>query len=138
MQKQVWSEKELLENWISNNTTHIDFVASWEELLNIYDVLRFTEDLSDQNRMEEFKWIIAEMNKFLTRMNTSMNGASDIISVIKVLQKHMNSQQPQNINTRKSLAYNKLKQRWVVQSINEMKQLWKSLYDEPEGEEEDG
>jgi hypothetical protein len=44
----------------------LDTVLSYPIIANMYDGLRFTDDIRDEERIKEAAWIIHEMNKFIT------------------------------------------------------------------------
>ena len=77
MPRQAWSSEDLLTKWVIEQTRHLDLVASWETLLDVYATLGFTDPINDNSRLDEFKWIIRETNKFLTRMRNGLNKAKD-------------------------------------------------------------
>jgi hypothetical protein len=130
----AWSEPVILENWIDQETRHLDLVASWETLLNVYEVLSFLDPINDEIRLTEFKDIIAETNKFLSRMRKGMKTIKDLDSAIEFLKKQADTKDVNQIKTRSTLAYNKLRQRWVVQSITQLTGLNEQLYlDREEG-----
>lgn len=110
------SEAERIREWVDANCRHLDLVASWETLLGIYDTLRFIDPINDEIRMNEFRDIIQEINKFLTRMRRGLLGVSDYQGAIDFLALHVDTKDPSSIKTRSSLAYNKLRQGWVMQA----------------------
>ena len=59
-------------DWVERETTHIDVVASWESLCGTYEALRFTDQLSDAERLDEYKWIVQQMNSFLSKVRTRL------------------------------------------------------------------
>lgn len=134
MDEQGWSEQSELQAWVDRNTTHLDLVASWEELCHIYESLNFTDPMPDGIRIEEFKWVIKEINKFLTRTRTKMLVIKDCEAALAWLDTQFNSQEGNSITTRQALVYNKLKQRWIVGSGNDLQSLQSRWI--TEGEEE--
>ena len=111
------NEAAIIEQWVEHETRHLDLVASWETLCSVYDVLRFIDPISDKDRLIEFKWIITEINKFLTRVRNKTATMHSINAVVDFLKKNANSQPQVDIKTRESLALNKLRQQWVMQNI---------------------
>lgn len=136
MPARAWSEKAELDERVRNETRHLDLVASWETLCDIYDALRFHDAVSDAMRLEEFKWIIQETNKFLTRMRNGLAKAKDYRSAVEYLGNQFKSQEAKAINSRQSLAYNKLRQRWAMQLATQFSMRAEEL--EEEGEDLDG
>jgi hypothetical protein len=113
-----WSESIVLAEWADEECKHLDLIASWEILLSVYDFLGFRDSIADEDRLAEFKYVIGEMNKFLTRMRNGLMKTKDIDSAIAFLTRHANTADMNNVNGRPSVAYNKLKQRWIGQSVS--------------------
>lgn len=116
----LFNESVLLQAWADENTRSLDLVASWENLCETYDVLRFIDPISDTVRLEEFKWIIKEMNKFLTRVRKKLMSAKDLDSAKIILMNEFTPNGNVNLENRKSLAYQKLKQRWIMNSLTQV------------------
>lgn len=110
-------EKSSLNDWVDTETRHIDVVASWESMCSTYDALRFTDPLSDAERLGEFKWIVHHMNSFLTKIRNKLMTCKDSDSMIEVLQASFTPTGKMELNERKTLAYQKLKQQWVMSAI---------------------
>lgn len=123
MNEQASVNKSLLNDWVNEQTRQIDTVASWEVLCDVYDTLRFSDPLSDTVRLEEFKWIVREMNKFLTRMRSKLMSCIDPESMILVLKQSFTPAGKVQIEGRRSLAYQKLRQRWISQMIAQLEQM---------------
>lgn len=138
MQKLDSFNEDELHDWIDNETMHLDVVASWESLCETYDQLRFTDELTDATRLDEYKWIIKEMNKFLTRMRSSLMKCKDWEATVMTLMKAWTPTGQTNLNDRKALAYQKLRQMWVgkMESIARMRAV--EEIDQTESEDYDG
>lgn len=109
-------EKSALHDWVEQETRALDVVASWETLCDVYHTLEFTDPLSDDMKMKEFQWIIAEMNKHLKRARNKLLTCSDPNSMREVLEKMFVSTNA-SITNRMNLTYHKLRQMWVSQMI---------------------
>lgn len=116
-------EKDLLHDWIDGETRPIDVVASWEVLCDVYRALEFSDPLSDTVRLEEFKWIVKEMNKHLTRSRSKLMTCRDFESARTALSSMFTPAGSVNISGRRELAYQKLRQRWVVQMLAAVDQM---------------
>lgn len=125
-----------IRDWIDEETRHIDVVASWESLCDTYDALRFTDQLSDAERLEEFKWIVQQMNSFLSKIRTKLLSCKDIEAMTEMLAKSINPIGKVELAERKSLVYQKLRQRWMMTKITELS-LMQAQQEETE-EEQDG
>lgn len=113
-----WSESTILAEWAERECRHLDLIASWETLLSVYETLGFQGPDSDEMRLTEFKAVITETNKFLTRMKNGLARTTDINDAIEFLSAHANTSDMNGVRTRPNIAYNKLKQRWITQSIS--------------------
>lgn len=102
-----------IRDWIDEETRHIDVVASWESLCDTYDALRFTDQLSDAERLEEYKWIVQQMNAFLSKIRTKLLSCKDMEAMIEMLGKSFTPTGKVELSTRRSLVYQKLRQQWV-------------------------
>ncbi len=127
--------KDRIHDWAERETRALDVVASWESLCDTYHALEFSDQLSDSVRLEEFKWIIREMNKFLTRTSSKLMSAQDIDGMKTVLMKSFNPAGQVKIEGRKSLAYHKLRQRWVIQMLAQLDVMEQEQMELMEGEE---
>jgi hypothetical protein len=117
MQSSDWSKSTVLAEWAERECRHLDLIASWETLTSIYETLRFTGPDNDDTRLAEFKTVITELNKFLTRMKNGLSNAKSIEESIEFLSSHSNTTDMNGVRTRSSVAYNKLKQRWIGMAI---------------------
>ena len=98
---------------VDEETRHIDVVASWESLCDTYDVLRFSDRLSDAERLDEYKWIVQQMNSFLTKIRTRLLSCKDADAMVTLLMEAMSPSGKTELGTRKALVYQKLRQQWL-------------------------
>lgn len=121
-----------VQEWIEDETRHIDVVASWENLCDTYDTLRFSDPLSDAERLEEFKWIVQQMNSFLTKMKTKLLSCKNMEIMIEMLRENYNPAGKMELSARKTLVYQKLRQQWVRTEIAKLQTM---LMEEEESED---
>lgn len=124
-----------IRDWVDEETRHIDVVASWESLNDTYDALRLTDPLSDAERLEEYKWIVQQMNSFLTKMRTRMLSCKDLETMIEMLGTSFTPAGKVELSARRALVYQKLRQQWVRTEIMRLQTM---LAQEMEMEEQDG
>lgn len=124
-------QKDALHDWIENETCALDVVASWETLCDVYRTLEFGDPLSDAMKMEEFKWIIAEMNKHLSRARRKLMSCSDPESMKEVLTGMFVSTEAK-VSNRMDLTYHKLRQMWVSQMIAQLDVMMEMFREESE------
>lgn len=126
-----------LREWVEDETRHIDVVASWESLNDTYDALRLTDPLSDTERLEEYKWIVQQMNSFLTKVRTSLLSCKDTEAMVDMLTATLNPKGKVELGTRRSLVYQKLRQQWMGMTIQRLRLMMAQETEEAE-EEDDG
>jgi hypothetical protein len=124
-----------IRDWVEEETRHIDVVASWENLCDTYDALRFTDPLSDAERLDEFKWVVQQMNVFLSKIRTKLLSCKDLEAMIEVLGLSYTPAGKMDLSARRSLVYQKLKQQWIRTEIARIKTM---MLQEMEMEEQDG
>lgn len=111
----------ILEDWVNDKTRHLDLVAVWDEILWLYDdYFKFRDSLSDVERMKEFKQIVKDTNTYLTKVRGLLLSCSNLYALQEVLLKEMNT--PTINNSRTSIAYLKLKQRWVIGCLSDIRE----------------
>ena len=123
-----------IREWVEEETRHIDVVASWESLNDTYDALRLTDPLSDTERLEEYKWIVQQMNSFLTKMRTRLLSCKDVGAMIEMLGQSFTPTGRVDLSARRALVYQKLRQQWIR---TEMMRL-QTMGAQTETEDQDG
>lgn len=123
-----------IKDWIESETRHIDVIASWESLCDTYDALRFTDHLSDAERLEEYKWIVQQMNSFLTKIRTKLLSCKDLEAMVEALKASYTPAGKIDLSARRALVYQKLRQRWMGTTINQLM----AMLEQQEMEEQDG
>lgn len=124
-------EKDALHDWIENECRALDVVASWETLCDVYRTLEFNDPLSDAIKMEEFKWIIAEMNKHLKRARNKLLTCKDPDSMKETLSRMFVST-GSTVTNRMDLTYHKLRQMWVSGMIAQLDTMMETMKEEQE------
>lgn len=107
-----------IRDWIEDETRHIDVIASWESLCDTYDMLRFVDHLSDAERLEEYKWIVQQMNSFLTKMRSKLMSCKDAETMAEMLRASYTPTGKVDLSSRRALVYQKLRQQWVSTAIS--------------------
>ena len=115
--------QESFRDWVDDETRHIDVVASWDNLYYTYDTMRFTDQLSDEERLGEFRWIVQQMNVFLTKMRSKLMSCKDLNAALKMLKNNFTPSGKMELKTRKALVYQKLKQQWVSNAIMQIQAM---------------
>ena len=122
-------EKDALHDWVENECRALDVVASWETLCDVYRRLEFNDPLSDAMRMEEFKWIIGEMNNHLSRARKKLLNCTDPESMMDSLT-NMFVSTGAKVSNRMDLTYHKLRQMWVSRMIAQLTTMMETRREE--------
>lgn len=112
-----------IEEWIISETEQLDLITNWEEMLGVYAAMQFTDPLTDKEKIEEFKWIINQTNKVMTSMRRCLLGCRDLEAMMEYLKERTIPKGDINLSDRKALAFQKLRQRWVLNMIHKMEQM---------------
>lgn len=127
-------EESAVREWAEAETRPVDVVASWESLLDAYRALEFSDPLSDTVRLEEFKWIVKEMNKHLSRARKSLLSCRDMASARRALKAMWSPTGGVAISGRRDLAYQKLKQRWVATMLAQLSMMEEQMIEKEEAD----
>lgn len=130
MHEQESITKDSLHDWADLETRSIDVVASWESLCSTYDLLKFSDALTDSERLEEFKWIVHQMNIFLAKMRKKMLGCQDRDAMTMLLMQTLNQSGDVRLDGRRTLVYQKLRQQWIQSAINRLNMMEEDSYGE--------
>lgn len=122
-------EKSELHDWVERETRALDVVASWETLCDVYRTLEFQDPISDAMRMEEYKWIIAEMNKHLKRARNKLLSCPDPENMMEVLSGMFISTEAK-VSNRMDLTYHKLRQMWVSRMMARLNTMTEMMREE--------
>lgn len=122
-----------IHEWVDCETRHIDVVASWESLNDTYDMLRLTDPLSDAERLEEYKWIVQQMNSFLTKMRTRLLSCKDLEAMVEMLGTSFTPTGKMELSTRRALVYQKLRQQWVRTEMTRLQAMLAQKKEEQDG-----
>lgn len=116
-----------LTSWLLQETEHIDLVASWEELCQTYRTMEFVDEINDQTRIEEFKWIVKEVNRFLTAIRKKLLTCESIEAVMDVLHQNFIPAGKVNLDSRKAMAFQKHKQQWILMMLAQAEEIQKRM-----------
>lgn len=126
-----------IRDWVDEETRHIDVVASWESMCDTYETLKFSDPLTDAERLEEFRWIVQQMNSFLSKIRTRMLSCKDYEAMVEMLRKTYIPAGKVELSTRKALVYQKLRQQWIGMEVMKLQTMMMEETDGPQ-ESEDG
>lgn len=122
----------IVDEIILRDTEPVDMITSWTVLCDVYKQLAFIDTLTDEERIAEFKKVVKEINRFLTRARSGMLSARNDTDVIDWLVEEMKPKPQACYDNRYQIAFYKLKQEWIAQQLR--KYTW--LIEQNEVEEE--
>lgn len=122
-----------LHDWVESETRHVDVVASWESLCDTYDTLRFADQLSDAERLEEYRWIVQQMNSFLSKIRSKLMTCKDTDAMMELLNTTYTPASQADLKTRKALVYQKLRQQWVRMAMASLRMMTQEETEEQDG-----
>lgn len=122
----------LIDEIILRDTEPVDMITSWTVLCDVYKQLAFIDQLTDEERIAEFKKVVKEINRFLTRARSGMLSARTDTDVVDWLIEETKPKPQANYDHRYQIAFYKLKQEWLTQQLR--KYVW--LIEQNEAEEE--
>lgn len=128
-----FDEARWISNWAEAQCRHIDVVASWETLTEVYDQMRFNDPMSDEQRVIEYRWVIGEVNKFLTRQRKVLHSCKNFEAAIEKLQDAMIPEGKVKLDMRQQIVYHKLRQRWLTMAIQVMRSMQIDEMEETDG-----
>lgn len=109
--------------WIDGHTQHIDLVKSWEAICETYRYMQFTDEINDNTRIEETKWIVKEINRFLTAIRKKLMSCKSMEAIQEILRQSFVPAGKIALDSRKALVYQKYKQTWIEQMLADSEQL---------------
>lgn len=124
------TEEGILNRWIDEQTRHLDLVASWPKLCSTYEELGFSDDIDDETRVSEFKFVIGETNKMLSRMRRELASAQDVEAAILYLQDRYVKNSNAQVKDRKSVVYQAFKQSWMQTAIVQLMEINEQFQEE--------
>lgn len=134
----MWmDETTFLAEWTERNCQPVDLISSWTELVSVYKHLEFVDDLNDEQRIKEFKHVVRETNRLLTRVKNTLATCLSIKDAIEYLSSQFAPSRNSDVTDRQDVAYQALKQRFLRQSIVELTAIYENLFESEEESEEE-
>lgn len=134
----MWMDEiTFLQEWADRNCQPVDLISSWTELVSVYKHLEFVDDLNDEQRIKEFKHVVRETNRLLTRVKNTLTTCRSIKDAIEYLSTQFAPSRNSDVTDRQDVAYQALKQRFLRQSIAEMTAVYENLFESEEEPEEE-
>lgn len=134
----MWMDEiTFLQEWADKNCRPVDLISSWTELVSVYKHLEFVDGLNDEQRIKEFKHVVRETNRLLTRVKNTLTTCLSIKDAIEYLSTQFAPSRNSDVTDRQDVAYQALKQRFLRQSIAELTAVYENLFESEEEPEEE-
>ena len=114
-----------------------DFESMWFVCKASYENLGF-KDATDQQKIDEYKWIVQQLRKYMFSKQDEILGCVDLDDMIKHVE-DLIAKASEYGDERKEIAYNFMRDHWLFELRNHLVQLWQdsmiSEFDEEDEEE---
>ena len=121
--------KELIDQAFSN----FDTLDNWSVFTSKYKQLEFTDELTDDMRIAEFKWIGEQFRKYVNTRESTIRQNYDPYRIREQLYKYLEDAKVE-YTERKRVAYASIRNDWLRNLLVGVH----LIIDEYEGDEEDG
>ena len=109
-----------------------DFESMWNALNNMYQYLGFTDKISDQQRIDEYKWIVQQLRKYMFTKQDSVMSKDTVEEMIDVVVGLIGKADEYG-RERKDVVYNFMRDHWLY----EVRDTLMSMLVDVDEEEED-
>lgn len=113
------SEREIVEGAFKLT----DFRSMFDIINSVYTGLQFQDKLTDAERIAEYKYITQQLRKYISgRQEPILSCGGDLEQMLRTVEAWL-SDAPEYGDDRKSLAYNFLRDEWIMETYNRIKFL---------------
>lgn len=99
-----------------------DFESMWFICKATYESLGFN-DATDQQKIDEYKWIVQQLRKFMFSKQDAIIGCKDLDTMIEAVD-GLIADAAEYGDERKVVVYNFMRDRWLYELRNHLVQLW--------------
>jgi hypothetical protein len=111
-----------------------DFRSMFDIINNVYESLKFRDNITDSERISEYKYITQQLRKYISgRYDTIAACGSDLNMMLSTVERWL-SDAPEYGDDRKNLVYNFLRDQWLIETYNNIKWLMDKRAEESEDE----
>ena len=108
-----------------------DFEQSWMDLNQLYGQLGFSDNLTDAERIKEYKYIHQQLKKFIGSKRGEVLACNSIVEMVNLVEQ-MILRQREYGDTRADIAYNFMRDHWLTGLYNVLSQMAVSEVEEDE------
>lgn len=111
-----------------------DFRSMFDIINNVYESLKFHDNITDSERISEYKYITQQLRKYISgRYDTIAACGSDLNMMLATVERWL-ADAPEYGDDRKNLVYNFLRDQWLIETYNNIKWLMDKRAEESEDE----
>ena len=112
----------------------------WFNVKQWYEALGFTDPLSDQQRIDEFKWIVQQLRKYMFSKQDVIVGHENLEGMVAEVD-NLLSKAEEYGDERKKIVYNFMRDHWLYEIRNHLNVMMMDMeiekYDQTAFDEED-
>lgn len=91
-----------------------DFETMWMAVGNMYQYLGFTDKISDQQRIDEYKWIVQQLRKYMFTKQTTIMEKESIEDMLAAVESLIGKADEYG-RERKEVVYNFMRDHWLYE-----------------------
>lgn len=111
-----------------------DFEGMWFIIKNQYDELGFTDPMTDQQKIDEYKWIVQQLRKFMFTKQDDVLSCDSLESMVACVEKMIGNAEEYG-DERKKVVYNFMRDHWLYELKDHLTMLLYELQEEVEEDE---
>ena len=108
-----------------------DFEGMWFIIKNQYDELGFTDPMTDQQKIDEYKWIVQQLRKFMFTKQDDVLSCDSLESMVACVEKMIGNAEEYG-DERKKVVYNFMRDHWLYELKDHLTMLLYELQEEVE------
>lgn len=113
-----------------------DFEAMWYMLKDQYKNLGFTDQMTDQQRVDEYKWIVQQLRKYMFSKQDGILDCDSVEDMVACVDKLIGTADEYG-EDRKHVVYNFVRDHWLYELRNHLSNMLIEMYTIEEDKEDE-
>lgn len=113
-----------------------DFEGMWFTLKSMYSDLGFTDDITDQQRIDEYKWIVQQLRKYMFSKQDEILACDNLTEMVAKVDDLIGKADEYG-DERKKVVYNFLRDHWLYELRNHLSNMIMDIMPDYDEEEEE-
>lgn len=113
-----------------------DFEAMWYVLKDQYDNLGFSDQMSDQQRVDEYKWIVQQLRKYMFSKQDDILGCDSVDEMVARVDDLIGRAEEYG-DDRKHVVYNFVRDHWLYELRNHLSNMLIDMFSIEADKEDD-